>query len=181
MKFDKYTREQLLPSHVEELIVNFNSLNKVYVEVPLKTLLRHKDELIKHATRQKANLSGWHSVVKNPHAFAHIKNEKGEIVLEVPPILARIPTINPGDPNQTLSAAVERFDRDIDRLPIAADKQLRRALENAPVVEYTDEYIQLAWLKFLRAFGVDVRMPDEKPTNTEVQSGEEEEDIFGFD
>lgn len=170
-------RNVLLPKGIEEALVEFNRTDKIYIQVPEAALLKHKDELIKHALGQEADLSGWHGVVKNPHAIAHVMRD-GVVVLEVPPILTRLPTVNPKKATETLTAAAERHEREVHRLPIAAEKKMAHAIQNYPRPKVVDHTTRNMWITFLEAFGA---IP-KRETVSEVKVDERpNEDDFIFD
>lgn len=173
MKFSAHNKGVLLPPDMERTLVDFNNNNRVYVRVPYAALMKHKDALIEHALGKGGDLSGWHTIVKNPHAFAHIVRD-GNIVMEVPPILARVPTLNPANASGTLTSVVQDIDRTFAKLPVAADKHLERRLAQVKLPEYSDEYIINGWLNFLRAFKV---IKDE-PTKKTQQASEDDGFIF---
>lgn len=177
MTFSKSARDTLEAPATREALLNFNQQHQVYVKVPYEQFMRHKDQLINHALRKPANLEGWHAIVKNPHAFAHI-TQGDKVVLEVPPILARIPTVNPKSHRHTLSVAAQEHERIIDKTPVAAERLMQRAVDSYPVPEYRDKYIQDLWINLLEVFEVIKPQPKQQ---TASQRDTLDEDLFDFD
>lgn len=172
-----YAKKILLPDSLEAVLVDFNQQQQVFVKVPYNALLKHKDALITHALGKEADLSGWHEIVKNPHAVAHVIKD-GKVVLSVPPLLTRVPNENPSHYSQTLTAAAQRHELEFDRLPIAAARKLKHALESYPLPKVKDDQVRQMWMDFLAAFKV---VPAQKITDADTTVQVNDEDDFIFD
>lgn len=178
MSYDKHARAVLLPPELESLLIDFNRNDQIFVKVPYASLLKHKDALISHALGNASDLSGWHDIVRNPHATAHVIKD-GKVVLEVPPILTRLPTVNPPHASMTLTAAAQRHEREIDRLPIAAERKLQRQLEDYPRPKGSDEYGKNLWIKLLETFDA---IPKQDTVSTTEQADDSDSNVeFTFD
>lgn len=173
---DPEIRSVLLPDSLKELLVDFNKDRINYVRVPLHAFERNKEALIAHALGEDTNLTDWHTIVRDPHAIAHVISD-GNIVYVVPPILTRIPTLNPKHGHMTLSKAAADHDRDGSRLPIAAENTLRKRFESYKRPEYTDKATQEMWIALLTKLGVYERDETSQP----IVEDDNYDDDFNFD